>query len=116
MGRLACAISAAARRTADCGSLAASLPDYLQGVFLVVARAAGGGEPCPSDAAIARAYGTHSARRARRLLAYFEERGLVVLRTDLRGKRIAAFPDLECETAPGDADAPEAPRPREAAE
>ena len=96
--------------------LSASLPDDLQGVFLLVARAAVGGEPCPSDAAIARAYGTHSARRARRLLAYFEERGLVVLRTDLRGKRIAAFPDLECETAPGDADAPEAPRPREAAE
>ena len=28
MGRLACAISAAARRTADCGSLGASLPDW----------------------------------------------------------------------------------------
>ena len=87
--------------------LSENLPDDLQGVFLLVAQAAVAGEPCPSDAALARAYGTHSARRARRLLAYFEERGLVVLRSDLRGRRIAAFPDLDCETAPGDADAPE---------
>lgn len=87
--------------------LSESLPDDLQGVFLLVARAAVAHEPCPSDAALARAYGTHSPRRARRLLAYFEERGLIVLRSDLRGHRIAAFPDLDCETAPGDADAPE---------
>ena len=87
--------------------LSENLPDDLQGVFLLVAQAAVAGDPCPSDAALARAYGTHSARRARRLLAYFEERGLVVLRSDLRGRRVAAFPDLDCETAPGDADAPE---------
>lgn len=87
--------------------LSESLPDDLQGVFLLVARAAVAHEPCPSDAALARAYGTHSPRRARRLLAYFEERGLIVLRSDLRGHRIAAFCDLDCETGPGDADAPE---------
>ncbi|APH73804.1 ATP-binding protein [Aquibium oceanicum] len=85
--------------------LSASLPDDLQGVFLLVARAAVDAAPCPSDAVLARAYGTHSARRARRLLAFFEERGLVVLRTDMRGWRIAAFPDLACETAPGNPDA-----------
>ncbi|MEX0409395.1 ATP-binding protein [Aquibium sp. LZ166] len=85
--------------------LSASLPDDLQGVFLLVARAAVDAAPCPSDAILARAYGTHSARRARRLLAFFEERGLVVLRTDLRGWRIAAFPDLGCETAAGNPDA-----------
>jgi hypothetical protein len=44
-------------------------------VFLMLARAAIKAEPCPSDARIARAYGTHSARRARRLLGYFEEQG-----------------------------------------
>lgn len=87
--------------------LSETLPDDLQGVFLLVSRAAVAHEPCPSDAALARAYGTHSPRRARRLLAYFEERGLVVLRNDPRGHRIAAFPDLDCETAAGDADAPE---------
>lgn len=83
-------------------TLVASLPDDVHGVFLVLAQAALGKAPCPSDAAIARAYGTHSLSRARRLLGYFEERGLIVLRTDFKGLRIVAFPDLDAETAPGD--------------
>jgi len=82
--------------------LSESLPDDLQGVFLLVARAAVMLAPSPSNAELARAYGTHSERRAQRLLAYFEERGLLVVRTDFHGKRILAFPDLDCETAPGD--------------
>jgi DNA helicase HerA-like ATPase len=82
--------------------LSESLPDDLQGVFLLVARAAVIAAPAPSNAELARAYGTHSERRAQRLLAYFEERGLLVVRTDFHGKRILAFPDLGCETAPGD--------------
>ena len=65
------------------------------------------GLPCPSDAMIARAYGTHSARRARRLLGYFEEHGLIVIHADFSGKRIVAFPDLGSETAPGDANGPD---------
>ena len=81
--------------------LSAALPDDLQGVFLVLARAALTGAPCPSDATIARVYGSHSPSRARRLLAYFEERGLLVIRTDFKGRRIIASPDLACETAPG---------------
>jgi hypothetical protein len=89
-------------------SLSQTLPDDLQGVFLMVARAATSQDPCPSDASLARAYGSHSPRRARRLLAYFEERGLLVTRTDFRGRRVLAFPDLGCETAPGDPDAPDA--------
>ncbi|WP_342643893.1 ATP-binding protein [Rhodoligotrophos ferricapiens] len=96
-------------------SLSETLPDDLQGIFLVVARAAINKDPCPSDAALARAYGSHSPRRARRLLAYFEERGLLVARTDFHGLRVIAFPDLGCETAPGRPDAPDEPR-REAAE
>jgi len=83
-------------------SLSESLPDDLQGVFLLLARAAVTGAPTPSNAALARAYGTHSERRAQRLIAYFEEKGLVVLRTDFHGRRILAFPDLGCETAPAD--------------
>ncbi len=98
-------------------ALSESLPDDLQGVFLMVAQAAVCGAPCPSDAALARAYGSHSPRRARRLLAYFEERDLLVMRTDFHGARVLAFPDLGCETAPGDADAPdEAAGGRDAAE
>ncbi len=88
-------------------SLSESLPDDLQGVFLMVARAAIDRDACPSDAALARAYGSHSPRRARRLLIYFEERGLLVSRTDFRGRRVLAFPDLGSETAPGDPDAPD---------
>lgn len=84
-------------------SLSMRVSDDLQGVFLLMAKAALRAEPCPSDLRIARAYGTHSARRARRLLGYFEEQGLVVVHTDFSGKRIVAFPDLEAETQPGDA-------------
>ena len=97
-------------------TLSEGLPDDLQGVFLVVARAATNGEPCPSDATLARAYGSHSPRRARRLLAYFEERGLLVVRTDFHGKRVLAFPDIGCETAPSDPDAPDEVNDRDAAE
>ena len=83
-------------------SLSERLADDVQGVFLLVAQAAVTGAPCPSDAALAQAYGTHSAGRARRLLTDFEERGLIVIRTDFHGQRIVAFPDLGLETAPGD--------------
>ncbi|GAB5041571.1 ATP-binding protein [Bartonella henselae] len=79
-----------------------SLEDDVQGVFLNVAQAALGGKPCPSDAFLARLYGTHSLSRARRLLTYFEERGLIVIHTHFSGQRIIAFPDLGVETAPGD--------------
>lgn len=96
-------------------ALSETLPDDLQGVFLMVARAATNNDPCPSDAKLARAYGSHSPRRARRLLAYFEERGLLVLRTDFHGRRLLAFPNLECETAPGHPDAPDETQ-RDAAE
>lgn len=88
-------------------ALSESLTDDVQGVFLIVAQAAVTGAPCPSDAALARAYGTHSFSRARRLLTYFEERGLLVVRNDFKGMRIVNFPDLGCETAPGDPNAPD---------
>jgi hypothetical protein len=85
--------------------LSHSVSDDLHGVFLLLVKAALSEEPCPSDARIAKAYGTHSARRARRLLGYFEEQNLIVLHSDFSGKRIVAFPDLDARTAPGDADA-----------
>ena len=88
----------------------------MQSVFLMVAKAAVAGEPCPSDSALARAYGTHSARRARRLLTFFEERGVAVVRTDFHGRRIVAFPDLGCETGAGDPDAAQEETRSQAAE
>ncbi|TCQ09783.1 hypothetical protein C8J34_102184 [Rhizobium sp. PP-F2F-G36] len=85
--------------------LSRQVTEDLQGVFLNVAQAALRGLPCPSDLMIARAYGTHSSRRARRLLGYFEEQGLIVVHGDAAGRRIVAFPDLNTETAPGDPNA-----------
>jgi len=89
-------------------SLSETLTEDVQGVFLVLAQAALTGAPCPSDATLARLYGTHSASRARRLLTWFEERGLLVVRLDFRNNRVVAFPDLSAETAPGDPNGPDA--------
>ena len=68
------------------------------------ARAALERRPCPSDAAIAQAYGTRSLGRARRVLAYLEEQGMVVQQQDRQGRRVALV-ELGWETAPGDANA-----------
>lgn len=78
------------------------LPEDVQGVFLLLARAALEKAPCPSDAVIAQAYGTRSAGRARRLLSYMEEQGAIVCRPDAAGRRIVALVELGWETAPGD--------------
>ena len=67
------------------------------------------GWACPSDAAIARAYGTHSFRRARRLLAYIEEQGLIVCQLDGAGRRIVTLVELAWATAPGDPNAEDSP-------
>ncbi|MDK1483056.1 ATP-binding protein, partial [Sinorhizobium sp. 6-117] len=99
--------TAATETWASALRLADRVSEDLQAVFLMMAQAAVRGLPCPSDAMIARAYGTHSARRARRLLGYFEEHGLIVVHADFSGKRIVAFPDLGSETAPGDANGPD---------
>ena len=85
-------------------AIAAGLPGDISGLYLLVARAALDGAPCPSDATLAEAYGTSSAGRARRLLAYLEELGALVIRRDLRGAPIIAIPDLGAETAPGEPD------------
>ncbi|TIX25842.1 MAG: hypothetical protein E5V34_11810, partial [Mesorhizobium sp.] len=55
------------------GATRRGVPCHRRTVFMMIARAAK--EGCPSDAAIARAYGSHSLRRARRLLTYIEEQG-----------------------------------------
>jgi hypothetical protein len=85
-------------------TLAAQLPDDLAGLFLVVARAALDGLPCPSDAALAQAYGTSSGGRARRVIGHLEERGAIVTRRDFRGAPIIAIPELGVETRPGEPD------------
>ncbi|MFG1465054.1 ATP-binding protein [Xanthobacter sp. DSM 24535] len=87
-------------------SMAGALPEDMQGVFLSLARAAFDRRTCPSDADVARAYGSRSPGRARRLLAYMEERQVIVCRLDGLGRRIVAIPGLAWETEPGDPNAP----------
>src|SRR5919204_591308 len=93
----------------DVSVRAAILPEDMQGVFMMIARTAKEGRPCPSDAAIARAYGTHSLRRAQRLLTYIEDQGLIVCQLDGTGRRIVTLVELAWATAPGDPNAEELP-------
>lgn len=90
-------------------AFAADLEEDLQGVYLLLARAAMKRLPCPPDGEIARACGSRSPGRARRLIAYMESRNIVVTRNDPRGLRIIALPDLGWETGPGDPNAFEEP-------
>ncbi|MDA8093189.1 MAG: ATP-binding protein, partial [Betaproteobacteria bacterium] len=85
----------------DVAARAALLPEDMQGIFMMIAVAAREGRPCPSDAAIARAYGTRSLGRARRVLGYMEEQGLIVCQHDGGGKRIVTLVELAWATAPG---------------
>jgi hypothetical protein len=93
----------------DVSTRASILPEDMQGVFMMIARAAKEGWPCPSDAAIARAYGSHSLRRARHLLTYIEEQGLIVCQLDGAGRRIVTLVELAWATAPSDPNAEEPP-------
>jgi hypothetical protein len=84
------------------------LPEDMQGIFMMLASAAREGLPCPGDLAIARAYGTRSLGRARRVLHYMEEQGLIVCQLDGAGRRIVTLVELAWATAPGDPHAQEA--------
>jgi hypothetical protein len=79
---------------------ARDVPDEMLGAFLLVARAAREGRPAPSDEDLARVYGTSSLGRARRVLTYMEGRDIIVLRTDLSGRRSITLPALGWTTAP----------------
>jgi hypothetical protein len=81
-------------------AIGAALPDEMLAPFLMLAKAGREGAECPSDAAMAEAYGTSSLGRVRRLLSYMEEQGIVVSRIDLGGKRSISLPHLGWTTAP----------------
>ncbi|WP_375286524.1 helicase HerA domain-containing protein [Sphingomonas sp.] len=74
--------------------LAAALPEDMWAPFLALARAGRSGEDCPDDAALAELYGTVSPRRARRMLEDIQDKGLIVVRIDLTGKRSISLPHL----------------------
>jgi hypothetical protein len=92
----------------DVAARAATLPEDMQGIYMMIAGAAREGLPCPGDPAIARAYGTRSLGRARRVLTYMEEQGLIVCQLDGAGRRIVTLVELAWATAPGDPNAEEA--------
>ncbi|HLO75410.1 MAG TPA: ATP-binding protein [Magnetospirillum sp.] len=85
-------------------ALSTALPEDIQAVFLMLARAAHDGAACPSNAQIARARGSRSPRRALGLLDYMTNAGLIAADVDAYGNRIIALPALGWQTAPGNPD------------
>ncbi|MBA3053503.1 MAG: ATP-binding protein [Sphingomonadales bacterium] len=105
--RFALAVAGADEADPDWAELlriAGDVQDDLVAPFLVIARAAQRGEPCPDDAELSRIYGTSSPGRIRRLLEHFEKAGLIVVRTDFGGRRSIGIPALGATTAPVDQD------------
>ncbi|MGB8841850.1 MAG: ATP-binding protein, partial [Aliidongia sp.] len=94
-------------------AIAAGLPDDIQGVFLLLARAASAGAPCPADASLARIYGSRSASRVRSVLSYIEQRGLIATSRVVGGWRVVTLPTLGWTTAPGDPAGPEQDEPND---
>jgi hypothetical protein len=93
----------ASHRWTDILRVARAVPDDLLGPFLLLATAAQEGAPCPDDQMLARAYGTTSLGRIRRLIDHLEKSGLIVVRTNYGGKRSVGIPDLGLTTAPTEA-------------
>jgi hypothetical protein len=85
--------------------IASGLPEDLKAVYLLVARAAKGGEPCPSDMHLARVCGSMSPGRGRARLDKLAEQAYVSVRKDMRGNRLVGVPDFSWETAAGDPNA-----------
>ena len=83
--------------------LARGVPEDVLGPFLLLARAAQDGDPCPDDDTLARSYGTTSPGRIRRLIEHLEKTGLIVVRTDFGGRRSIGIPELGVATAPMEA-------------
>ncbi|MBX7496705.1 ATP-binding protein [Qipengyuania sp. 6B39] len=79
--------------------LAGAVEEDLLAPFLVIARAAHAGETEVDEEDLARAYGTSSPGRIRRLVEHLERQGLVVVREDFGGSRTVMVPGLEGEPA-----------------
>ena len=77
---------------------AGALSDDMLAPFVLIARAAIDGEPCPDDEALGRTYGTRSPGRIRRLIDYMERQGAIVVRSDFGGRRSIGIPELGLST------------------
>src|SRR3546814_1924027 len=82
----------------DLLNAAAALPDDMRAPFVLSARAAIEGQPCPDDDALGGAYGTRSPGRIRRLIDYMERQGAIVVRSDFGGRRSIGIPALGLST------------------
>lgn len=89
-------------RWEDALRVADRLPDDMLAPFLMIARAALEGLPCPDGETLAHAYGTRSPGRVRRLIDYMEKQGIIVARTDFGGRRSIHIPELGLSTAAGE--------------
>lgn len=87
-------------RWAEALRIGARVPEEILAPFLLLAHAALTGTACPGDDDLARAYGTRSPGRVRRLIEHMEKLGLVVIRKDFAGRRSIGIPDLGLSTAP----------------
>lgn len=87
-------------RWQDLLRIARDVPDDVLAPFLLLARAAIEGAPCPDDERLAEIYGTRSSGRIRRLLEHLEKNNLIVVRTDYGGRRSVGIPALGLTTAP----------------
>lgn len=87
-------------RWRDTLTIARDVADDVLAPFLLLARAAVEGAPCPDDDRLAEVYGTRSPGRIRRLLDHLERSGLIVVRTDYGGRRSVGIPELGLTTAP----------------
>lgn len=76
-------------------NLADRVEDDVLAPFLLLARGAVAGETMPDEDALARAYGTSSPGRIRRLLDHLENIGLIVVREEYGGGRSVLVPELE---------------------
>ncbi|MGY3581417.1 DNA helicase HerA-like ATPase [Bradyrhizobium sp. USDA 4341] len=85
--------------------IASDLPDDLKAIYLLVARAAKDGQPCPSDMVLARTCGSMSPGRGRARLEKLAEQSYVTVRKDMKGNRVIGVPDFAWETAAGDPNA-----------
>ena len=79
-------------------AIAEGVEDDVLAPFLVVAKAAHAGETEVDEAALARAYGTASTGRVKRLLDHLEKQGLVVVRENFGGSRTVMVPGLDALT------------------
>ncbi len=87
------------QRRSDIVRLGRELADDLLAPFLMIAKAAQDGEACPDDEALARAYGTSSRSRIRRLIDHLERGGHIVVRADFGGRRSVGIPALSLSTS-----------------